>query len=350
MGVIVLHAGMSKTGTSSIQHWLAQHVESLGERGINAVRVVQRSREAPVSVVRSTRDNAKSTPLVDGLKLTEPADIRVDALRRVLELVATEADRDGVVVISNEGYETLFQHDVPEFRQALDAVADAHTVRVAYYVRPQHGWLEAAWRQWGFRHTQQPSAWLRRQEPKIRYGRTLAIVREEAPCISFEVRPCRRDLLVGGDVVQDFAKVFLGLDDPPLAGSEDAWANRGFPLEVSILLRYAPAGAFWSSLHDNKTLDRLREFVLRWQLPETEPIARSRKILQQYCYQTFEPENLQLIEELGWQTPNFVSPVGGEWRGACAPGLDQLDELWTPHASEAEREVVFSAFRDLVGA
>src|SRR6201986_4879923 len=128
-----------------------------------------------------------------------------------LDLAARTAQ---TIVISSESYEVLFNG--PGRRDALaplEALARDHVVRVAYYVRPQHAWLESAWLQWGFRHEEPPDVWIRRQRPRIDYWETLQVVREAAPHLSFELRPFRRDLLEGDDVVRDFASAFLAVDD-----------------------------------------------------------------------------------------------------------------------------------------
>src|SRR5205823_4677300 len=126
-------------------------------------------------------------------------------------LNAHASDTD-VLVISSESYEVLFNGPGREdVLPHLDALARAHPVRVAYYVRPQDSWLESAWLQWGFRHDWPPHAWIRQQRERIDYLQTLSIVRDAAPHLSFEMRPFRKDLLVGGEVVSDFASVFLGV-------------------------------------------------------------------------------------------------------------------------------------------
>lgn len=119
-------------------------------------------------------------------------------------------------------------------------------------------------------------------------------------------------------------------------------------LELSILLRYAPRDLFWLSLHDNTALDRLRTFVVGWQLPESEAITRSRAILRQYSYREFESENQELIKELGWQTQYYVPPAEGEHDFEGESDLAALDELWTSHASDAERAMLFCVLRELV--
>lgn len=115
MGLIILHAGMSKTGTSSIQRWLGEHLEFLREVGIQPVRVVQSPAAGPIRVVPTTERDAKSI-LVEAWRSQQP-ESRVDAMRQILDLVDEEANRSDVIVLSNEGYEALFQDDVSQFRE-----------------------------------------------------------------------------------------------------------------------------------------------------------------------------------------------------------------------------------------
>jgi len=206
--------------------------------------------------------------------------------------------------------------------------------------------LDAAWRQWGFRHTDKPSQWLARQEPRLRYLRTLQAVRSEAPRLAFDMRPFRGDLLEGRDVVTDFGKGVLGLDTVPPLRRNDGWSNRGFPLEHAILLRDAPPGQFWSSLHDNATIDRIKQGVLEWQVSESPSIEASRAVLQSYCFDVYEPDNRVLIEQCGWDTRNFVPPV--ETAVDVGGDLAKLDDLWCSSASESERQLIFRAIEQMV--
>ena len=343
MATVILHVGMSKTGSSSIQRWLGENLSFLRERGIDCLRA-RRGGTGPISVLPAEPGRARSQNPFLGVR---DHDDRVTVLRELVEQLDAQASRHDAVVVTNEGFELLVQSEDKRLREPLEVLARDHRVRVVYYVRPQDTWLEAAWRQWGFRHPWRPSKWLRRQEPRVRYLRTLDRVRAEAPSVAFEMRPFRSDLFVGGEVVSDFAAAVLGCHDAPALRADDGRSNRGFPLELSILLRAAPPGMFWASLHDNRTLDRLKRFVLAWDDgPESESVARSRAVLRRYCTDTYEPENRMLVETLGWRTDHFVTPA--------APALDvvgdlvQIDDLWSPSASEGERQLIFRALAALV--
>jgi hypothetical protein len=349
MALIIFHAGMSKTGSTSIQEWLAAHLPLLRSRGIHSMRIEQSKPADPVALVPSTRANATSKFLPAA---RDPA-TRPEVARRICEQLDAHAAHADVLVVSSESYEVFFNDaanaagDVTSVLGHLDALACAHSVRVAYYVRPQHSWLESAWLQWGFRDFRQPDVWLRRQRSKLEYLQISEQVRQSAPHLSFEMRPFRVDLLDGGHVVSDFARVFLGLRDLPPASTPERWSNRSIPLEMAIVLRDAPPGMFWSNMHDNKVFYPLKKLILQWNLPQTEVVARSRQVLQRYAHATFESDNQRLVRELGWNTEYFVPPAEDS-EEAADTGLAELNLLWKSAASDAERQALFRALQQLL--
>ena len=249
--------------------------------------------------------------------------------------------------MSAEGFASLFiPGDVP-FLRALDRLSQHHTVRVAYYVRPQHTAIEARWRQWGFRTEMSPSAWVLDQADQLRYADTVDLVRERAPGVSFEARPFRPDLLPGGSVVVDFAREFLRIDDPP--GAADVYENVGLSLDFANLLRDAPAlllddpGVRINAGGRQLALGMLGR---SWNLPESRPARESRVVLQRYAYREFEARNRVLAADLGWPTEHFVPPPDDDAGSGGEPA--ELDELWKPHASATAREYLYAAPPDLM--
>jgi hypothetical protein len=343
VALIVFHAGMPKAGSTNIQNWLAEHLSLLQGRGIQCMRIARPTPSEPITLIPATRTAVTSTFLANDAA-TRPA--VVEQICVALEAHAANSD---VLVISSESYEILF--NAPgrlDVLPHLDALARTHPVRVAYYVRPQDTWLESAWLQWGFRHASPPDAWIRHQRERIDYLQTLNIVREAAPHLSFEMRPFRRDLLEGGQVVNDFASIFLGLKDLPPAFTRERQANRGLPMEAAMLLRDAPPGLFWSTIHDNKTFYPLKELILQWKIPPSEVVLRVREVLRRYAYTTFERNNQTLIAELGWETEHFVSLVDDARDGDA--GLAELNVLLRSGASEAERRILYCALQQLVAS
>lgn len=354
MALIIFHAGMSKTGSTSIQEWLASHLSLLQSRGIQSMRIEQRTPADPVALAPSTRTNATSKFLPAA---RDPAS-RPEAARRICEELDAHAAHAEVLVVSSESYEVFFNDVVPAERDAasgptvlghLEALARAHSVRVAYYVRPQHSWLESAWLQWGFRDSRPPDVWLRRQRSRLEYLQISDQVRQAAPHLSFDMRPFRADLLDGGHVVSDFARVVLGLTDLAPAATPESFSNPSLPLEAAILLRGAPRGMFWSNMHDNKTFYPLKKMIVQWQLPQTELAARSRRVLQRYAHATFESDNHALIRERGWDTDYFVPPTDDS-DDTADPELAELNDLWTSTASDAERRILYRAMQQLLSA
>jgi hypothetical protein len=342
MTSIVFHAGMPKVASTSVQHWLADHLPYLSGHGVQCVRIVRRRPDDPITVVPATAQNAVSQFVANDVK-TRPA--VAEQICAALAAHARVADAD-VLVVTCESYEVLF--NAPGRQDVLrpfEELARAHTLRVPYYVRPQHAWLESAWLQWGFRNSLPPSEWIARQRQRVDYYDTWKVARVAAPHLSFEVRPFRPDLLEGGDVVHDFARVFLDLTDLP-ADERGPWSNRSLPLDAAILLRNAPAGMFWANQNDNKVFYPLKELISEWPAAPSTIEAASRYVLQRYAHATFEPGNQQLIRELGWKTDEFVPPVAetGE------PGLEELDTLWASTMPEPEQQAVFAALQAMLAS
>jgi hypothetical protein len=354
MASIIFHAGMSKTGSTSIQDWLKANLQLLQSRGIQSMRIEQPVPTDTVVLVPSTKANATSKFLPAA---RDPA-TRPQVAQRICEQLDAHATDADVLVVSSESYEVFFNDAAnvkelsvrgPSVLGHLEELARAHSVRVAYYVRPQHSWLESAWLQWGFRDARPPDVWLRRQRSRLEYLQISNAIRQAAPHLSFEMRPFRSDLLEGGDVVSDFAGVFLGLDDLAPTVTRERWSNRSIPLEMAVMLREAPRGMFWSNMHDNKTFYPLKRLVLQWKLPRTATAARSREVLQRYAHATFEPDNQQLIGQLGWDTEYFVAPAESA-EAASDVGLEELNVLWKSTASAAERQLLFKALQQLLAA
>jgi hypothetical protein len=327
---IVIHAGMPKTGSTSIQRWIAATAEQLYQRD---VRILVAKATGPFFMGDVRLRPYESGRVNSGLLVNAwIASQRSPAvIHSCLDDLATHAARHRTVLVTAEALAQLFWLADESLLAGLEQLARSHDVRVAYYVRPQHTAIEAGWREGRYKQGCQPAEWVRTASEQLHYLTTLQTVRRLAPSIEFDVRPFRRDLLVGASVVRDFAATFLGVDD--VGG--DIEVNRGLPLELVNLLRVAPPGLFWNDerLVDTFPRDVMREMVAGIDPGESSRIRRSRLILQAHCHETFEPDNLVLVRRLGWKTSHFVPPAPGLEDGW---ELSELDELWTPEASAAE--------------
>lgn len=342
MGIVVIHAGMPKTGSSSLQAWLAEQAHRL--RGRFDVQVL-------VAGIRSGNENR------GGLVLAAPRFPRLEAGRlaklydawgrdrqpeideSLLAQLDARAERARITVISSEALAGRFHRLDGVFLGRLSELGQRHEVRVAYYVRPQHTALEAAWRQWGFRSDQPPSDFVRRRSRQLDHFRTWRGIRPRAPSVSFEVRPFRTDLLWSGSLVDDFAQHFLGVQIERVRDRReplDARVNRGLPLDLVNALGALPAGILWSGGHGNRRLNAVKPLLARLEVPESETVRRSRTVLQAYAHRTFEDGNRRLISALGWPTAAFVPPVDAGAEGDVSADVSELDELWAPEAARAE--------------
>ena len=223
MGTLVVHAGMPKAGSSSVQRWLGKQGRWL--RDTHGLQLVSaRSGQDP--------DRPEVAPCPSGSSESDQIGGRLtpDGAKALFDQLDRYLQRRESIVITSESFASWFYRSESHVLPALDELAATHPTRVAYYVRPQHTSLEAAWRQWGFREGSKPSDYLRGRMRSLRYFSTVQHVRGTAPNVQFIVRPFRMDLLLGGDVVTDFAVTCLGIDDFP--------APRG-----SVGQSWFPAGA-----------------------------------------------------------------------------------------------------------
>jgi hypothetical protein len=340
---IILHAGMAKTGSTSVQRWLGQNAERLRtEHGLQmlvATNQTPRNPSLEVHLEPYESGGVNSGLLayawsVDGFGPTVP-------LRFVDELEAFAAQHDRVLVTA-EGMSMLFSRLVGPFLAALEALTPAHTVRVAYYVRPQNSALESWWREAGWRQPADPRDAILQQSGALHYLQTLDGVAQRAPHVEFVMRPFRADLLDAGNVVADFARHFVGTD----AAGPDIRENTGLPLEFVNRLRQAPPGMFWSGDTERYPRRRLRAAAANLDLPPTDATRRSRHVLRAYCREVFEAGNVQLIERLQWPTREFVPPAtfDGAW------DLAELDDLWTPDLPPEELARFFDTLQQTLSA
>jgi hypothetical protein len=341
MGAVILHAGIPKAGSSTIQDWLARNADVLRSRGTEVA--VVRSRVPP----GESREQLVLEPFDAGgvssgafVTVYLGFDRDLGVLDWLFEQLHAFADRYARVVLSCEGFAQLFAIGEGDaaFLDRLEELAGAHSVRVAYYVRPQHACLEAAWRQWGFRLSAPPSAYVTERAEQLHYLRTRAVVAAAAPHVSFEIRPFRTDLLYRGSPAADFAEHFLGAADLALDERDDHRVNVGLPLELVNAMRIGPPELLGRDTFDNRSLGRLQSVLRDFDVPESARIHRSRLVLQAYCHERFGEENRMLVETERWPAGEFVPAAGlTEW------DLTELDDLWRPEASAGELALLYRA-------
>ena len=329
---LTIHAGVAKAGSSSIQRWLAKNADRLRRSHDTVIAVAREGQPISVGVYDGAEIN--SAALVSAM--VSGGERRAPALRSFIAGLESLCETHSHVVVTSEAFESLLWRPDEDFVLALDALAATRSVRVVYYLRPQHSALEAAWRQWGFRSKGTPSLYLTMRADRMEYASAWARTQELAPNVEFSPRLLREDLLDGGDAVTDFANQCFGLDEDKASAEI---VNRGLPLEVVNLLREAPQGMFWESRHDNARLRAIKRLLADLELPESDRIHRSRAVLQAYCHERFEPGNQRLIEQLGVPALQWVPAPDQKVPGDLA----ELDSLWAPAASPAEQQIIFAS-------
>jgi hypothetical protein len=356
MGTVLIHAGMPKTGSTSIQTWLRTNAGFLREN--DRITIVREAPAVPGEPVRfepfSSGISVNSIAFLLRYHAGTLSGAGAGDLTALTEGFVEGLDRAaaemGTILLSGEAYASLFALGDEPFLGSLERLAHVHTVRVAYYVRPQHTALEARWRQWGFQSELSPSAWVLDQSTHLRYAETVEHVSRLAPSVSFEVRPFRSDLLESGNVVIDFARQFLRVDDPPGALGIDE--NPGPSLDLANLLRGAPQ----TLLEDARGLvdtgwrqQLLARLGRSWNITESAAAAASREVLHRYAYAAFEARNRTVVEALGWPTPCFVpQPEAPAAPGSAGRELADLDELWEPRAAATARAYLHAALAELM--
>lgn len=346
MGKIVVHAGMPKAGSSSVSAWLERHAGDLRkESGIHFC--VAQAKNGVVRVLPYVRGVPYVRRSPNSASLLVAADAADEHREGVIESFSASLDERAeskrFVVLASEAFAEFFWRPDEVFLAALQELTRRHEVHVAYYVRPQDTSLEAAWRQWGFRYSALPSAYLASRERQLRYLETYRAVGRLAPDVRFLPRPFRRDLL-DGNVATDFDRRFLRGADAPVA-PDSPWENQGLPLDVVRALRAAPSGLLWESPHDNRAMGVVKKLVEQLDGAESEDARLSRRILKRYSHDLYEAGNRELISELGWDTDAFVQGV--EHAGESGD-LSRLDELWSSRGSPLEQALLHRALAELV--
>ncbi len=192
MSSIDLHIGMPKAGSSAIQSWL----------GTSSTRSALTEQGITVCVARFTAQNeCRIEPVGEGpvnsggiisRYLASDGDIARLLLDGFFQQLQTVADRWGHVIVSGESFWHPFWRGDAAFLAALDQLGEQVELRVAGYLRPQHSYLEAAWRQWGFRTDMRPSGFVRHRLKQLYFDQTVEWADAQLDHVRLVFRPFRQ--------------------------------------------------------------------------------------------------------------------------------------------------------------
>jgi hypothetical protein len=114
MGDLVIHAGMAKAGSTTIQRWLADHVEVLRERGVHVlVTAVDRDHpDQPLVIRRADARSVNSGILFARYRLTDrDPSVLADFFSKLSDL----ASQYPAIVVSSESLTELLCEPDPVF-------------------------------------------------------------------------------------------------------------------------------------------------------------------------------------------------------------------------------------------
>lgn len=353
MAAVLLHAGMPKTGSTSIQFWLRDHADVLAAHGWRTI--VDMSGPGGVDYRFTAAGDAPNVTsnvfllrYAAAMQREAPAGDRTALAEEFVAALETAIAEHGDVVVSSEGFAALIQADERPFLDALDALAARHRVTVAYYLRPQDTALEARWREWGFLSGPDPAEWLAAESRDLRYLEAYRAIADRAPAFEFAPIPFRRDVLAEGSTVVDFTGRFLGITDPP----PSSLMNLGLSLDLVNLLHRAPPellnrparpdGLGWRQ-------GELGRISRAWNVAESPEAVASRAVLREYALAEFEPANRELAARLGWPVDHLVDGDRDPRWCDTAPGalLAEVERLWTPAAGRNVLDHLFGAIGEI---
>lgn len=226
----IVHIGMPKTGTTSIQAWLYRNREELVRQGILLKRIIpiDARPNAHVELTIGQFDAA-------GILMPNPRIRRLFGIRSLGDQrkVARQIDTRLQQIINESSAETLFfsvedigaHTDTPEKAHALDKWLGHFFDEVRYilYFRRQEDWVVSAYSQMiktgGTRRLDEYF-----DQRKLRdYHAVARLWADTVGLDRLDVRLMERDAMINGDLLIDFADA-LGIDPQGMAG-----ANRTNP-------------------------------------------------------------------------------------------------------------------------
>ena len=144
---IILHIGLGKTGTSSIQETLQNNINKLKENGILYLGIMFEN--APIKLFPWQRRGGTT----EFYATDRPEDQLLDLIRRISSEV--DSKKFQTVVISNEwfsGSDYEFKRNEPVANAFLKLQSEGHDITVVAYIRDSVSWAISAYQQWGIKH------------------------------------------------------------------------------------------------------------------------------------------------------------------------------------------------------
>lgn len=230
--LLVLHIGGAKAGSTSIQEFLAVNRQVLAGHGI----------VVPNTELRFDAGSADQIWYFEKLNQQEdPARTLAEDLDVLCETYAAEMHRRPKQIILSA--ENLSNHQPANL---FSKAAEKYRLQVVLYIRRQEDAYQAAWLQWFVKTGVQIDDWLRETNGYFCDWNSVISRWEALDPEVLSIRIFERELMFGGDVVDDFCALLFPSDISILPSKKDM--NVSFGVHVAHLFASLP-GAF-SDIHD----------------------------------------------------------------------------------------------------
>ena len=337
---LIIHAGTGKTGSTTIQQFLFANATALEERYSVTSLSIPRDETNPgeLRLVRTQHSNGEQ---IDAnwfsrvYRALQPEPI-TEQLEQQLAQFETG---DNAIVISGESISRLLLREHPRFMACLKDLARRFDVRVVMYVRPQHSYMEAVWREWGFREGHaKPSDYFRKIKPTLFYAQCWDYWATHAPTVQFLVRPFVQHLLEGQDLLADFCRYALEIDIGSLVIPEAK--NVGMSLSAINLLRALPESRLWNNPNDNRLFKKIKMLEPDFTgLDETEVLCKA--LLKELCGLWYAKSNAEFAKQFPWAVDDFIQNAVDSNRSELQL-LGEIDKAFVTRLSTRQREFVLS--------
>lgn len=313
----ILHVGMPKCGSSALQSALSSApVISSAEQGrLNYVAL--RSDGILLAGSELSSQNSYSAagyiPSLGARGVQELSSLKVSRLKSLLGRYRSET-----IILSNEGWGN--RHDIFGDTRLLERLGlDCHVV---IYIRPQVGWYNSAWWQWGAWTGKPLDEWVSDNLDKTRWAKVVRAW-EQVPGINrVTVR------VLPNDILHDFY-TFLGANAP-----KSEKINLSLPGSVlRIFQRYQ---GLRKNAHDS-AIDfsigrrlKIERSPTPWVIPQgiVKSIIDSSLIGNLELLDFLDPAQRQLVERnQAWWDTDYYSEKMVEEAGKIAPVVDDSDKL-----------------------